>query len=349
MATNRSQFELLLDRYSPTIRAAFLAAYDDIRSRVVLKRLVERLERGDVAGAIDVLGIDRTSFGTLELALADAYNGGGMAFASELKLRDPQGNRIAFQFGVRNLIAEARLRDHSSALVTRVTEDQIAALRIGLSEGLARGDNPTRTATELIGIRSRATGKREGGYLGLSGPQERTQAKARQALISGDLEGMRAYMQLAHRDKRFDRAVIKAIEAGKPLALADVDRVIGRLNDRQLKYRADRVSIHETFTALSLSKDEAIRQAVESGKVDIRDVTKTWRHTSQENPRNQHVAMQGQTVAFDQPFMAPDGTLIPYPHAPGIPARHSVGCKCQFSVKIDYTAALIRRRALAGL
>ena len=132
MTTNRSTFEQLLDKYDPSIRAAFLLAYDDIRSRVVLKRLVERLERGDVAGAIELLGIERTSFGAMEMALAEAYNGGGLAFASELKLRDPEGNRIAFQFGVRNLIAEARLRDHSSILVTRVTEDEIAKLRIGL-------------------------------------------------------------------------------------------------------------------------------------------------------------------------------------------------------------------------
>lgn len=344
MATSRSAFELLLDKYEEPIRAAFLAAYDDIRSRVVLKRLVERLERGDVAGAIDVLGIDRASFAALELALAEAYNGSGMVFASELKPRDPEGNRVAFQFGVRNLIAEARLRDYSATMVTGITEAQVESLRIGLSEGLARGDNPTRTALDMVGRVSRATGVRTGGYLGLSGPQERTQAKARSALISGDVEGMRDYLQLKQRDKRFDVAVMKALEAGKPLSRGDVDRVIGRLNDRQLKYRADKVALHETFAALDLSKNEAIRQAIESGKVDARDVTKGWKHTSQEHPRAQHVMMQGQTVGFDQPFVAPDGTLIPFPHAPGVPLRHTAGCKCVVTYKIDYTAALIRRR-----
>lgn len=346
MATNRSAFELLLDKFDPAMRAAFLAAYDEIRSRVVLKRLVERLERGDVAGAIDVLGIERASFGPLELALAEAYNGGGMAFASELKLRDLQGNRVAFQFGVRNLIAEARLRDYSASLVTGITESQVESLRVGLSESLARGDNPTRAALNMVGRVSRVTGKREGGYLGLSGPQERTQAKARQALISGDVEGMRAYRQLKQRDKRSDAAIDKAIEAGKPVLRADVDRIIGRLNDRQLKYRADKVALHETFSALDLSKNEAIRQAIESGKVDAQDVTKGWKHTSAEHPRAQHVMMQGQTVAFDQSFVAPDGTMIPFPHAPGVPLRHTAGCKCIVTYKIDYTAALIRRRGL---
>ena len=116
-----------------------------------------------------------------------------------------------------------------------------------------------------------------------------------------------------------------------------------------MKYRADVIGLNETFNALSMAKDEGLRQAIESGKVDVRDVNKTWRHTSQERPRMQHVAMNRQTVAFDQPFTAPDGTLIPYPHAPGIPARHSIGCKCIVSYDIDFTAALIRRRVLQGL
>lgn len=346
MASNRSRFEQLLDKYEEPIRAAFIAAYNEIRSRIVLKRLVEQLERGDVAGAIELLGIETTSFGALEMALVEAFNGSGIAFASEIKLRSPEGNRVAIQFGIRNPEAEALLRNYSAEFVTRETAATKELIRVSLTEGLARGDNPTRTALDMVGRVSDVTKKREGGVIGLSGPQERTQAKARQALLSGDVEGMRDYLQLKQRDRRTDRAIIKAIEAGKPIAREDVDRIIGRLNDRQLKYRADKIALHETFTALSMSKNESIRQVVESGKVDIQDVTCTWRHTSQENPRTQHVVMQGQKVPFGQPFVAPDGTLIPYPHAPGVPLRHTAGCKCVVAYEIDYTAALIRRRAL---
>lgn len=69
MATsNRSAFEQLLDKYEPVLKAAFLDAIADIRSQVTLKLLVERLEHGDVAGALDVLQIERAAFGPLELA-----------------------------------------------------------------------------------------------------------------------------------------------------------------------------------------------------------------------------------------------------------------------------------------
>lgn len=350
MASNRTPFDQLVDKFEPEVRKAFVEAYDRIKAGVtpsMLRRIVAELDRGNIEGAIDLLGIDRAAFGGLELAIADAFNRGGIAMAADVVVRDPAGSRVALSFGVRNLVAEAILRDFSAEMVTRETEQTKALLRAGLMEGLARGDNPTRSALEAVGRVSRTSGKREGGYLGLSGPQERTQANARLAMLSGDAEGMRAYLQLKQRDKRFDRAVIKAIDAGKPIPRAEVDRVIGRLNDRQLKYRADVVALNETRGALAMAKNEGIRQGIESGKIDARDVTKTWGRTISEHPRSQHQAMVGQSVPYDQPFTAPDGTLIPYPHAPGLPARHTVGCNCPVAYKIDYTAALIRRRALA--
>lgn len=345
--SNRSRIEQLVDKFEPEVRDAFLMAYDNIRSRVTLKALVERLERGDVEGAIELLGVERVAFGNLDLAVANVFNNGGMALASDLYLPDPSGRRVQLQFGVRNLVAEGRLRDYSAELVKRETDQTKALIRTALTEGLVRGDNPTRSALDMVGRVSRVTGERVGGYLGLSGPQERTQAKARQALISGDVEGMRAYLQLKQRDKRFDAAIIKAIESGKPLARADVDRVVGRLNDRQLKYRADVIGLHETFGALSMARDEGIRQAIESGKVDPRFVVKKWRHSGKEHPRVQHLAMNGKEVPYDQPFIMADGTAIDYPHAPGIPARHSIGCGCFHEIRVDYTGMLIERRSMA--
>ena len=52
-----------------------------------------------------------------------------------------------------------------------------------------------------------------------------------------------------------------------------------------------------------------------------------------------------QTVRFDLPFMAPDGTPIMYPHADRVPSRHTLGCKCRAEYRIDYTGWLLRQRA----
>lgn len=343
--SSREQLAVLASEWETRLRLAFMEAVNAIRDTVTLRVIVERLERRDVAGAIEALQIDREAFGSLEVALADAYNAGGMATAEDMALRDPEGHRVVFRFGVRNPEAEAWLRNHSSQLVTRIVDDQREAIRQSLTEGLARGDNPRATALDVVGRVNRVTGRREGGVIGLSSPHAATVENARRAMLSGDIEGMRRYLTLKTRDRRFDASIRKAIAEGRALAAADVARVTGRLSDRYLKLRADTIALHETFWALSASRDQAFRQAIASGKVDARDVTKTWLHTPQEHPRMQHVAMQGQTVAFDQPFIAPDGTPIMHPHAEGVPARHTLGCKCRADYRIDYVARLIRRRA----
>ncbi|HEX5933593.1 MAG TPA: head morphogenesis protein, partial [Pseudorhizobium sp.] len=157
-------FDELLERYEPRLAAAFRECIDAIRSTVVLKTVVERLERGDVAGAVRAIQIEPQAFAALELALQEAFNAGGVNMVQSLpQLVAPDGTRVLFQFGVRNLMAETMLRNHSSTLVTNIVEDQREALRMAFEAGLSRGQNPTRTALDVVGRVSRVTGRREGG------------------------------------------------------------------------------------------------------------------------------------------------------------------------------------------
>ncbi|ERM00946.1 hypothetical protein Q644_24175 [Brucella intermedia 229E] len=74
--TPRERFEALIATYEPILRAAFMAAVDDIRSNIVLRRIVERLEKGDISGAIDAMFIEEAAFNPLEEALRQAFNAG---------------------------------------------------------------------------------------------------------------------------------------------------------------------------------------------------------------------------------------------------------------------------------
>lgn len=49
--TPRQRFEILVSQFEPAVRDAFIEAIDDIRSNIVLRRIVERLKRGDLNGA----------------------------------------------------------------------------------------------------------------------------------------------------------------------------------------------------------------------------------------------------------------------------------------------------------
>lgn len=113
---------------------------------------MERLERADVAGAIRALNLDETAFWTLEEAIRQAFNGGGVAAVEQMPaLRDPDSHQVVARWDACNLAAEQWLREHSATLVTNILEDQKIAIQSALEAGLSRGDNPTKTALQVPG------------------------------------------------------------------------------------------------------------------------------------------------------------------------------------------------------
>ncbi|MDP9809359.1 hypothetical protein J2W42_002207 [Rhizobium tibeticum] len=337
-------FEELVQKFEPRVAAAFREAIDGIESAVVLKTIVEHLERGDIAGAVAAIQFEPEAFATLELALREAFNAGGVNFVQSLpSLVASDGTRVLFQFGVRNLEAERLIREQSSTLVANITEDQREALRIAFEAGLSQGKNPTGTALGVIGRINRVTGRREGGTIGLASRQVDFIVRARENLLSGDPALMKQYLDLKTRDKRFDRSVAKAIREGRAVHADMVGKMIGRLSDNNLKLRGEMIGLEETRTALFSVRDNAIHQQIDAGKLAAQDVTKKWKHSGSEHPRIQHIQMANQSVALDMPFTAPDGTLMMYPHDPKAPARHRIGCKCRLEYDIDYIAAGLRR------
>lgn len=342
--SQHERLALLIGEWEPVIRQAFLAAVADIRSKITLRILIERLERRDIPGVIDALHIEREAFGGLESALVRAYEGGGLAMAEDLMLRDPEGNRVVFRFGVRNPEAEAWLRDHSSMMVTRIIEDQLTGIRAALADGLARGDNPRQTALGIVGRVNRVTGRRDGGIIGLTSQQERFIATARAELLSGDPDQLRHYLTRERRDKRFDALVRRALASQKPLAAADVARVVNRYSDRLLALRGEMLARTETMMALGQSRNDAMRQAIASGKVDATFVTKRWRSAADGRVRHTHRVLNGNSVGFYEAFQSPSGATLRFPGDPEAPISETSGCRCTMEYKVDYTTQLIRRR-----
>jgi hypothetical protein len=344
----RERFEQLLATWEPRLRLAFMEAIEDIRSNIVLRRIVERLERGDINGAIGAMDLDADTFARVELAIREAYFGGGQATVENLpSLRDPEGNRIVFRFGVRNPEAEAWLRDHSANLVTRIVDDQREAIRRALEAGLTRGDNPTRTALDVVGRQNRATGRREGGVIGLTAAQAEFVARARLELLSGDPDQLRHYLTRERRDRRFDALITTAIRSGKPIPIETVNRIIGRYSDRLLLLRGEMLARTETMVALGRSRDDAIRQQVLAGKIAAEDVTKVWRSAGDGRVRHTHRVLHGRTVPLDGSFQSPSGALLRYPGDPQAPGSETVGCRCWMEYRIDYLSPVVRRQRAA--
>jgi len=339
--TPRERFELLVSQWEPVMRIAFMDAISDIKSNVILKRVVERMERGDIAGAIDAMDLDAAAFRTLDKAISDTFEGGGIASVSNMPaLRDPEGHAFTVRFDVRNIVAESWLRDHSFRLVTNIIADQRNTIRQALESGLERGLNPRSTALDVVGRIDSATGKRTGGVIGLTAQQELFSQKALGELLSGDEVLLRHYLTRERRDKRFDRTVTKAIREGKPIPAETVQRMIGRYRDNLLKLRGDTIARTETMAALGQSNSEAYRQAIANGKVSADVVYKIWHSTPDGRTRHTHRVMNKQKVGFNDKFVSRPGVFLAYPCDPEAPVEETVNCRCWMQIRIDHLAGI---------
>lgn len=219
-------------------------------------------------------------------------------------------------------------------------------MRLVLEAGQTEGRNPRATALDIVGRLNRATGRREGGILGLNSAQTDAVIRARQELLSGDPAQLRNYLTRARRDKRFDRIINKAIRDGKPVARADVDAITGRYKDRLLQLRGETIARTETLAGLNAGKEESIRQLIEAGKVQRTQVKKIWRATGDDRTRDSHMALNGAEIGIDEAFTSPlTGAQMMFPHdtSRGAPASEVIGCRCYMEFKIDYLAPFRNR------
>ncbi|WP_312526710.1 phage minor head protein [Paracoccus sp. (in: a-proteobacteria)] len=351
MARLPRDIQALVDRLEPEIRNAFLEAIDQITSAAQMNRLIAALEAGNVEEAIEALRIEQGFFSPLNEATRGAYLDGGNLVLSGLKLKDPfSGDKFVLGFDGRAVRAERWLRDQSSRLIVEIIDQQREMAREILRDKLQAGTNPRTTALDIVGRMNNATGKREGGFIGLTTQQARWALNAedqlRNAHLPGEIDpitGQRKpspgslYLGRQRRDARFDARVREAMTSGKQIAEADIQRMVTRYRDRLKKYRGDLIAENEALTSLRAGQMEGFRQLVDSGRVRDDQIEREWSDTGDGRVRHDHRAMRGQKVhGLDQPFTFPDGTqaLFPGDVSLGSPAKNTIRCRCLQHVRI---------------
>lgn len=343
----RTRIAQLTSEWEPTIRAAFLEAVLDIADRADVRRIAERLEKGDVAGAIEAVHIDTAAYSVLDRAISGAFNAGGASAVSALpKIKDPSGAALIVRWDARNLRAENWLRSHSSDLITRIVDDQRAAVRNALSEGVIAGRNPKATVLDVVGRVNRITGRREGGIVGLTAPQQSYVSNALAELSSKDPDVMARYFTRTRRDRRFDAEVRRAMKDGRVIDADLRTRIVGRYSDRLLELRGETIGRTETMAALNQSGVEAMQQAIDAGVVQAGTVTKVWHTARDPKVRDSHAAIDRQSVGIEGRF----SNGLAYPGDPSGGPAETANCRCWMETRIDFTAGLIGEElAAAGL
>jgi hypothetical protein len=210
--------------------------------------------------------------------------------------------------------------------------------RTVLQNSLMAGNNPRSAIQDLIGRLDKATGKRVGGFLGLTDHQAGIIDNARKQLEGGKLAD---YLKRELRDKRFDRTILRAIKDGTPLSQDQIDRMIREMKDNALQLRAETVARTETMKALHAAQQEGLRQLSDTGRVRPEQIRRVWRTAQDKSVRDTHGAMEGQSVGLDQPFTTGAGVSLMYPGDPRGPAAEVINCRCHVDVRIDFLANIV--------
>lgn len=321
MKDHPGAFDVLLDRLHPDVRRAFEDAIDRIAATAKLRDIEAMLDRGDIEGLLDALHLSPDYFREVEDAVEQAFYMGGQYQVSLT------ASLSSIPFNRRHWSAEAWARDNGSRLIVEIAESTRDGVRQFVTEGLKQGRGTSAVAREIVGRVNRATQKREGGIVGLTGQQADYVTRAR-----AELEALDAgYFQRAARDRRFDRMIRKAIRDGKPLSRADVDQIVQKYTNGLLIRRGDVIARTETHSALNAGRMEAVRQAAEDAGVDLSTIQLRWMAAKDGRTRDSHRALGGKTVTYGQAFTSPiTGARMRWPgdRSMGAPASEHVNCRC---------------------
>lgn len=333
--TPQQKLALLVASLTDELRDAFVAAMQAVTDSVLLSELSVAIEAGDYNKVFAILNITAPVFRPLTRALENAFESFGNAKGDTFpkRIQTPAGSMV-FRFDMTNERAEKWLKEQSSDLITRVSDDVRSNIRNIMTQGMEQGRNPRNVALDIVGRYDATTGKRIGGIIGLTKNQETWVRSARLKLEQLD----DSYFEMKLRDARFDSIVRKAIESGQPLTQDTIDKLITRYKDNALKSRAENIARTEIARSLNESEYEATRQAVDSGAIRAQAVTREWDSSGDSRVRPAHKVMDGQRVGLEEAFTAPDGQQLMFPGDTSLGASADLtnGCRCRVKTIIDW-------------
>lgn len=333
-----SSLEQLMAIRIPEIQKIFLEVMQDIVDRAMLDEMILAIEANDPDRLFQATGFTPAALGKILDAIEQTYQDSAETTVDGWPRRMTGLNSV-FRFDMRNTRVEEDLKTVSSTLVSRLTDEARQNVRNALAEGMARGENPRKTALDIIGRVDPVTKKRVGGIIGLTENQASWVNNAQRYVQTLD----KRYFALELRDKRFDGVVKKAIEAGKPLAVGDLNKIITAYKSRALKYRADAVSRTETIQAMNRGEYMSYKQAITEGVATNSQIKKEWDAVGDMRTRHSHMLLQnkygkGKGIALDAAFETTDGARLLFPGDPslGAGAKEIVHCRCKVRYRIDY-------------
>lgn len=276
---------------SPDLARRILAAFKAIADSLTDAELIRFIESGQADRILDEALLDR-AFQPVRSELVKETEGAVRYFARDLPKAGRIDGTLAISFDVLNPRVLDAIRQLDSKVVTTLKDDARQVVREAVERGLSEGKNPTAIAREI-----RST-------VGMSPAQAKAVANYRAELESG-----KRGLQRQLRDRRFDKAA---------LTPERIDRMVNSYEKRMTAYHAETVSRTATLDSLKLGQKLSVEDAVAKGIYDPSRLVKRWVTVGDDRVRDEHVAMNGEVVPWDQP----------YSNGEEIPGSGTFNCRC---------------------
>lgn len=296
---------LVADKMAPKLRQAFLDAVSVASSSVSLKEIAAAIEHADIDRVITLLDGNfraalegkglQSGITSLRDVIQSTFGGAAKAAGNML----PARVSTQLSFNLFNPNSVSAIERYTFDLIREVTADTRQVVRQVLTRAFTEGGHPYEQARQIRGS------------LGLTAAQEKAVDNYRRALESGD----RSALERALRDKRSDRAILRAIEEERTMSNARIDALVERYRDRYVKYRAETISRTESIRAASAGRRESWRQAKEQGLLD--GAMREWSTSSDDRVCALCDGLDGETAGLDEEFEG--GVMDPPAH---------VDCRC---------------------
>ena len=303
------------------IQRAFLASIRSITNNVQYSAMRDAIRRGDYDAVIRAVDVDDAAFDNLRGLLTQTYAEGGVNAIT--------GKR--WPVTVRWNSATPQAEDYARRVVgdhiTRVTTDMRDAIRWTVGDGLAFGRSKDRIALDIAG-RIGASGRREGGMIGLNRNQAEWVSSMRRSLETDPATAMRF--------KGWDRRFNKLVNSGQPLTAAQIDRITGVYTNKLLLSRGRTIARTERGLAVNMGRMEGWRQALVKTGIPDYAVIKEWWHTGRSSvDRVTHQAANGDTVRGLNSLFNVGGVMMTAPHDPTAQAKDVINCECEVRIRLD--------------
>jgi Phage Mu protein F like protein len=301
--------QALLDLLEKHLGAAWRDVVDQLRDSNAIGEIVDRINRGDIAGAVE--GID-DAVKTFADAQAVAFD--HSAHAASAWLSSESGSVV--RYDQENTRAVAWANDNAATMVREVTQEQKDLVRRVVRDGVADGRNPREVARDIRDS------------IGLTDTQAQYVANYRTMLEKGNWSDA---LGRELTDGRDDRTVRGVASRGGSLTSDQIDTMVERYRSNWVGFRAETIARTEGLRALHEGTTELFKQAIDNGDIDADALVREWNHAgSGKNSRDNHVAIDGEQRGIDDAF----SIGLMYPGDPSADPDDVINCRCTLSTRM---------------